>query len=72
MNIFTAIRNSILASLDELVKDGKLPATIDPSRMVAEPPRDAAHGDAATNAAMVMANQAGMKPRDLPNCWRKN
>ena len=39
MNIFTAIRNNILDSLDELVKDGKLPATIDPSRMVAEPPR---------------------------------
>lgn len=65
MNIFTAIRNNILDSLDELVKDGKLPATIDPSRMVAEPPRDAAHGDAATNAAMVMAAQAGMKPREF-------
>ncbi|HBO58646.1 MAG TPA: arginine--tRNA ligase [Alphaproteobacteria bacterium] len=65
MNIFTAIRNNILDSLNELVKDGKLPATIDASRMVAEPPRDAAHGDAATNAAMVMANQAGMKPREF-------
>lgn len=65
MNIFTAIRNNILDSLDELVKDGKLPATIDPSRMVAEPPRDATHGDAATNAAMVMAAQAGMKPREF-------
>ena len=65
MNIFTAIRNNILDSLNESVADGKLPATIDPSRMVAEPPRDTAHGDAATNAAMVMANQAGMKPREF-------
>ncbi len=65
MNIFTAIRNNILDSLNELVADGKLPATIDASRMVAEPPRDTAHGDAATNAAMVMANQAGMKPREF-------
>ena len=45
--------------------DGKLPAGLNADRMVAEPPRDAAHGDAATNAALVMANQAGMKPRQF-------
>ena len=30
-----------------------------------EPPRDATHGDMATNAAMVLAKEAGTKPRDL-------
>jgi arginyl-tRNA synthetase len=30
-----------------------------------EPPRDASHGDLATNAAMVLAKEAGLKPRDL-------
>src|SRR5262249_11287313 len=37
----------------------------DLSRIVVEPPRDATHGDMATNAAMVLAKDAGKKPRDL-------
>ena len=37
----------------------------DLSRIVVEPPRDASHGDMATNAAMVLAKDAGLKPRDL-------
>src|SRR4051812_2386039 len=35
------------------------------SRVVVEPPRDASHGDMASNAAMVLAKDAGAKPRDL-------
>ncbi|MGR3709232.1 MAG: arginine--tRNA ligase, partial [Alterinioella nitratireducens] len=35
------------------------------SNVAVEPPRDAAHGDMATNAAMVLAKPAGMKPRDI-------
>ena len=42
-----------------------LPPGIDQSRIVVEPPRDAAHGDMATNAAMVLARDAGKKPREL-------
>src|SRR3981189_2528975 len=41
------------------------PAGIDFSRVVVEPPRDATHGDMATNAAMVLAKDAKVKPRDL-------
>jgi arginyl-tRNA synthetase len=41
------------------------PAGIDFSRVVVEPPRDASHGDMATNAAMVLAKEAKAKPRDL-------
>ncbi len=37
----------------------------DQSRVVVEPPRDASHGDMATNAAMVLAKDAGRKPREL-------
>jgi arginyl-tRNA synthetase len=37
----------------------------DQSRVVVEPPRDAAHGDMATNAAMVLAKDAARKPREL-------
>ena len=45
--------------------EGTLPADIDLARVVVEPPKDAAHGDMATNAAMVLAKEAGVKPRDL-------
>ena len=37
----------------------------DLSRIVVEPPRDPTHGDMATNAAMVLAKDAGQKPREL-------
>ncbi len=40
-------------------------AGYDVSRIVVEPPREASHGDMATNAAMVLAKEAGQKPRDL-------
>ena len=33
--------------------------------MTVEPPRDPSHGDIATNAAMVLAKDAGRKPREL-------
>ncbi len=42
-----------------------LAKNIDLSRVVVEPPRDASHGDMATNAAMVLAKNAGQQPRDL-------
>ncbi len=48
-----------------LAAEGQWPAGIDFSRVVVEPPRDATHGDMATNAAMVLAKDAKAKPRDL-------
>ena len=42
-----------------------VPANADLSRIVVEPPKDATHGDMATNAAMVLAKDAGQKPREL-------
>jgi len=65
MNLFRHFRAEILATLDRLVADGRLPAGLDGSRITAEPPREAAHGDVATNAAMVLAKPAGMAPRAL-------
>ena len=55
----------VLAANKALIADGVLPQGIDLSRIVVEPPRDASHGDMATNAAMVLAKDAGKKPRDL-------
>ncbi|MEO1688580.1 MAG: arginine--tRNA ligase, partial [Pseudomonadota bacterium] len=37
----------------------------DLANVAVEPPRDAAHGDMATNAAMVLAKAARAKPRDI-------
>jgi arginyl-tRNA synthetase len=51
--------------LDDLVADGVLPNGIDRRNVTVEPPRDASHGDLATNAAMVLAKGASTNPRAL-------
>jgi len=63
-NIFATVLGRVHAALAALTASGALPA-LDASRVVVEPPRDAAHGDMATNAAMVLAKEAGKKPREL-------
>ena len=51
--------------LDQLVSEGALPADLQRRGVAVEPPRDRAHGDLATNAAMVLAKGAGANPRAL-------
>ncbi|WP_118856325.1 arginine--tRNA ligase [Sphingomonas mesophila] len=51
--------------LDDLVAAGELPAEASRRAIAVEPPRDAAHGDLALNAAMVLAKAAGSNPRAL-------
>ena len=65
MNLFADIRSLVLKALDAMVAAGDLPAGLVTDNVTAEPPRDASHGDMATNAAMVLAKPAGMKPRDI-------
>lgn len=65
MNLFSEYRSRIVQAVDELCSSGVLPNDLDTSRVSVEPPREAEHGDLATNAAMVLAKQAGLKPRDL-------
>jgi arginyl-tRNA synthetase len=64
-NIFAVVLDKIRAANLALVAKGLLPVGIDQSRVQVEPPREAAHGDMATNAAMVLAKDAGQKPREL-------
>ncbi len=64
-NIFAAVLKRVQAANAALVAAGTLPAGLDVSRVLVEPPRDASHGDMATNAAMVLAKDAGKKPREL-------
>jgi arginyl-tRNA synthetase len=55
----------IAAILNGLEGEGQLPAGLDRGAVSVEPPRDPAHGDLATNAAMVLAKRAGTNPRAL-------
>ncbi len=65
MNLFADIRSTVITCLDEMTAEGVLPAGLDFANVAVEPPRDPAHGDMATNAAMVLAKPAGLKPRDI-------
>ncbi|MFL0694086.1 MAG: arginine--tRNA ligase [Agrobacterium tumefaciens] len=65
MNLFADFEVRIKAALDEIEAVREKRDSLDFSRIVVEPPRDASHGDAATNAAMVLAKGMGMNPRAL-------
>lgn len=64
-HLFADVLSRVHAVCAALGGEGALPAGIDLSRVVVEPPKDAAHGDMATNAAMVLAKEAKAKPREL-------
>jgi len=55
----------VIETLDALVAEGRLPPGLSWGPVTVEPPRDPAHGDMATNAAMVLAKPAGIVPREL-------
>ncbi|MFQ6552418.1 arginine--tRNA ligase [Aestuariibius insulae] len=65
MNVFADIRALVIEALETLAASGTLPGGLAYDNVAVEPPRDAGHGDMATNAAMVLAKPAGMKPRDI-------
>ena len=65
MNLFSDIRALVIESLAAMQAEGALPAGLDMTNVAVEPPRDAAHGDMATNAAMVLAKPAGQNPRAI-------
>jgi arginyl-tRNA synthetase len=59
---YSAVLDGIL---DDLVAEGAIPAELNRRAVAVEPPRDASHGDLATNAAMVLAKSARTNPRAL-------
>lgn len=71
MNLFADIRALVLTNLAAMAEAGELPADLATNNVAVEPPRDAAHGDMATNAAMVLAKPAKMKPRDIAEALAK-
>jgi arginyl-tRNA synthetase len=65
MNLFADFETRIKTILlDKVIPEDKREGA-DLARVVVEPPRDSAHGDLATNAAMVLSKVMGMNPRAL-------
>ena len=65
MSLYARFSSLLDGILDELTEEGRLPAGLNRKPVSVEPPRDAAHGDLATNAAMVLAKGAATNPRAL-------
>jgi arginyl-tRNA synthetase len=64
-NIFRDMRGLVVAAIGDLIAQGALPQGLELARLAVEPPRDPAHGDLATNAAMVLAGAAKQNPMTL-------
>lgn len=65
MNIFSAFRDRVVEAVAGLGLETRDGAPLQTAKINVEPPRDASHGDLATNAAMVIAKQVGQNPRAL-------
>ncbi len=65
MDVFAGFHGHVLAAVQQLKHDGVVPHAASIEGITLEPPKDASHGDLATNAAMVLAKAAGKKPREL-------
>ncbi|MFV0645052.1 MAG: arginine--tRNA ligase [Sphingomonadaceae bacterium] len=63
--LYAAFAAKVSDALNALVAEKVLPEGLSWANVTVEPPRDAAHGDLATNAAMVLAKPAGTNPRQL-------
>ena len=65
MNVHALVHARIVSALEALQRAGGLPEGLDLAKVEVLLPREEAHGDLASNAAMVLAKQARMKPRDI-------
>jgi arginyl-tRNA synthetase len=65
MDLFADVKQLVLGALAGMEAAGTLPRGLDLAAVTVEPPRDPAHGDMATNAAMVLAKPAGKNPREI-------
>ena len=65
MNLFAEIRSLVIDCLNHMEVNKDLPEGLNFASVTVEPPRDTVHGDMATNAAMVLAQTSGLKPRDI-------
>jgi arginyl-tRNA synthetase len=65
LNVYALVLGRVVAALEALAREGALPAGLDTSNIEVSPTREASHGDLASNAALVLAKPARMKPREI-------
>lgn len=65
MSVFTQLHSAVLSAISDLIKSGLLPETLPTQKVVVEAPRNPSHGDAATNAALVLGTLSGKGPQAL-------
>ena len=65
MNIFNTFKDIISLEIEDMQKAGTLPAGLEAGAISVAASREDAHGDLATNAALVLAKQAGRQPREI-------
>jgi arginyl-tRNA synthetase len=65
MNVYADVLSRVVAALQALQGEGALPPGLDFGNVEVAPPREASHGDLASNAALVLAKAAKLKPRDI-------
>ena len=67
MDIFSRFADFVAVSVHQLIEDGQVTPrqAVNTEKLVVELPREESHGDLACNAAMVLAKQVNMAPRDL-------
>ncbi|WP_045390757.1 arginine--tRNA ligase [Falsirhodobacter sp. alg1] len=65
MNLFSELHTVVTEAIAAMQASGDLPHGLDLGNVAVEPPRDPAHGDMATNAAMVLAKPAKLPPRKI-------
>ena len=65
MNYYSHFKEIVKVKIEDLANAGEIPPGLELSAVSAEAPRDSSHGDIAINAALVLAKQARMKPRDI-------
>src|SRR6516164_8147059 len=65
MDVHALLHARVVAALTAMQRDGALPPAVDLAAVEVAPPRDQEHGDLASNAGMVLAKAAKMKPRAI-------
>lgn len=71
MNLFKQLRFQILSAIEALAKEHGWPDALPVAGVTVELPREAGHGDASTNAAMVLAKPLGKNPREVAEILMK-
>ncbi|MFZ4125013.1 MAG: arginine--tRNA ligase [Rickettsiales bacterium] len=65
MNLFNTYRDAVMMAILEYYQTVEATTNLNLLKLTLEPPRDASHGDLATNAAMILSAQLGKKPREI-------